>query len=74
MQTLRSILDKLTPEEKRLLEHAFESSVPQYVEWSRGKFIGVDCQKVKNFVTEQQAGRWSAGRIINEKLNKSNLG
>jgi len=59
---LKEILDKLKPEERARLMHAFENHFSQHVKLEGNKFIGVNITG-NNFEIEEQAGVWSYGNV-----------
>lgn len=69
--TMRERLNKLTVDQSRRLQYAFENQFSQYIEIGDGKFIGVGVQSLKHLKIEESAGTWSYGTIqgkSNEKV------
>ena len=60
---IKEILSQLKPEERRLLDYAFEEEFSQYVTLPNNKFVGVNTQHVKHLQIEEQAGKWFYGTI-----------
>jgi hypothetical protein len=60
---IKEILDKLKPDEKRLLMYAFEQDYSQFVRVNTSQFIGVNCHCIKNLEIIESAGKWSIGNI-----------
>lgn len=63
---LKSTLDRLKPEERARLVHAFEQHFSQYIPLPGDKFIGVNITH-PNFIKEESAGDWSYGSITKRK-------
>jgi hypothetical protein len=63
MITIKAIYDKLTPEERRLLNYALETQVGQFVRLSDSRYIGVHVNHIKNLRPEILVGAWAYGRI-----------
>lgn len=61
--TLKEILDKLPKTDRAVLNYSFEHGISQYVQYEPGKYIGVNVQKNKQLITNQEAGQWSSGEI-----------
>lgn len=61
--TLKQALDMLPPEKKAVLMFAFEQQIPQYVELSDGKYLGVKADVFPNLSPETTLGDWSFGAI-----------
>ena len=63
--TISDILKQLPKEDRTLLNYAFEHGLSQYVEYTPGKFVGVNIAKenFKNLTHETVAGNWSKGEI-----------
>jgi hypothetical protein len=60
---LREILNSLTPDQRELLNYAFEHQIGQHVEYETGKFIGVNVENIDYLSVEQSQGNWSSGVI-----------
>lgn len=60
---IKEILDKLKPDQKRLLMYAFENEFSQYITLPDNKFIGVNAHNIKHLQVEEQAGKWAYGSV-----------
>lgn len=60
---IKEILEKLKPEERRLLYYAFEQGFPQHITLPGNKFIGVHTDRIKHLQVEERAGVWSTGKV-----------
>lgn len=60
---IKEILDRLEPDEKRRLVHAFDNNFGQFVELKDGMFVGVNVKESSNFIVTEKVGVWSYGRI-----------
>lgn len=60
---IKETLDRLKPEERRLLMYAFENEFAQYVSLPGNKFLGVNAHSIKHLKIEETAGKWSFGTI-----------
>ena len=63
--SIKSKIEGLTVEQRRLLAHSFDNMFSQVVEYKDGHFVGVhlDLEKHKNLKIEETVGVWSAGTI-----------
>ena len=62
--SIKSILDSLTPEQKRRLIHAFDNGFGQHIILKDNHFIGVNIQGT-NFKILETVGVWSYGTLSN---------
>lgn len=60
---MNEILKSLNTEERRRLMHAFDHGFSQFVEYSEGKFIGVNIPESSNLKIDIKIGAWSIGEI-----------
>ena len=67
--SIKSKIEGLTIEQRRLLAHSFDNMFNQYIEFGNNEFIGVhlDLEKHKNFQVLDSIGVWSYGKINKEK-------
>lgn len=56
-------LDKLTENQRRLLNYAFEHGLSQYVELPGKRFVGVNVDSLKTISIEESVGAWSTGVV-----------
>ena len=64
--SIKDKIEKLTPQERRRLSHAFDCQLAQYVEFGESnEFVGVhlDPKRFPNLHIEKQVGIWSYGTI-----------
>lgn len=64
---IKDVLDTLDHKEKRLLMYAFEHDLTQYINLEDGQYIGVNTNRLKHLVPDQEAGVWSIGKVKNGK-------
>ncbi len=66
--SIKSKIEGLTIEQRRLLAHSFDNMFNQYIEFGDNEFIGVhlDLEKHKNLKIEETVGVWSYGKINKE--------
>ena len=64
--SIKSKIESLTPEQRRLLSHSFDNVFAQVIEFGDNQFVAVhlDVTKHKNLQVEETVGVWSAGKII----------
>jgi hypothetical protein len=60
---IKQDLERLKPEERRLLQYAFENGFPQHVMLPGNRFIGVHADKIRHLDIEERAGVWSTGKV-----------
>ena len=60
---MNKILESLTHEQRRRLMHAFDNNFSQFVEYTDGKYIGVNIPANSNLKVDTQIGVWSTGEI-----------
>ena len=62
---IKSKIEGLTIEQRRLLAHSFDNIFSQYIEFGDNEFIGVhlDISKNKNLQILDSVGVWSYGKI-----------
>lgn len=67
MRSIKEILSDLPDSDKERLYYAFEQALNnEYVEYMKGRFIGVNIDpNMSNLVIDQVAGAYSEGRIVN---------
>lgn len=59
----------LGPEDKAKLDYAFENELSnQWVEYSPGRFIGVNINGLQNLIVEQTAGLYAEGILMQGQL------
>lgn len=73
MISIAHILATLKENERGILNYAHEHHISQFIEFSPGKFIGVDAERIPRLNIEQTSGRWSSG-TINAVLPKEPAG
>lgn len=61
--TIKKILESLTSEQKRRLFHAFDHNFSQHVEYTPGRFVGVNVRGSLNLQIDTLVGVWSTGEI-----------
>ena len=61
--SIKSALEKITPEDKKRLLYAFDNNFCQVVGLSNQRFIGVNCKHVVNLKITEQKGAWATGVI-----------
>lgn len=61
--TVKNVLDNLPKKEKATIMYAFENDLTQFVEYTEGKFIGVNTDCVKMLKPEVKTGPWRLGII-----------
>jgi len=61
--TIKEVLDRLSDEQRRQLNYAFESEVAHYIELADGKFVGVNIERLKHLDVQINTGVWSIGKI-----------
>jgi hypothetical protein len=71
MISISAILKTLKPNERRILDYAHEHGISQYVEFSPGRFVGVDAERISYLAIERSTGRWSTGSIKGRVTNVS---
>lgn len=69
--TIRQILDSLSEQDRRFIQYAFDNQMSQYVEYEKGKFIGVNVDTIKKLNIENSVGVWSIGSIKGASQNES---
>lgn len=57
------VFNKLSPEQQRCLRTAFEEGTTYIIEYSAGKYIGVNVPQTDDFESQEEANRWSVGLI-----------
>lgn len=62
--SLREILQSLSAYDKKLLIEALESGIPSYVEYEKGKYIGVLTISVPTLKPTETHGDWACGDIL----------
>jgi len=64
--SIKSKIEALSVEQRRLLAHSFDNFFSQYIEFGDSQFVGVHLDKIKhkNLKIEETVGVWSAGKII----------
>ena len=60
---IKEVIDKLRPDERRLLMYAFEQEFSQYIRLPGNTFVGVNTQSIKNLEVLETAGKWTYGRV-----------
>lgn len=60
---MKMILQSLEPEDRKRLMYAFDNGFSQYIEYAKGRFIGVHIQNNPNLQTDTRSGVWSIGEI-----------
>lgn len=61
---IREVLDNLTEYERRVLIHSFENDIPQHIEVSKGRFVGVHLDpKNQKYNILESCGVWSIGEL-----------
>ncbi len=62
---IKSKIESLSVEQRRLLSHSFDNMFSQVIEFGENCFIGVhlDPDKHKNLQIEETVGVWSSGTI-----------
>lgn len=63
MDTVKDQIDNLSEADRRLLNYAFESGDAQYIELANGQYVGVYADRIGYLIPEQEAGKWSVGKI-----------
>lgn len=63
MISIKDILGTLTKNQAAILNYAAEHGISQFIEFSPGKFIGVDAERIPYLNIERTTGRWSVGSI-----------
>lgn len=66
MTTIKEIMDSLRPEDRKLLNYAFEHELEQHIRLPDNKYVGVNIRTLKNLKAELAVGLWSYGSIIEE--------
>ncbi len=61
--SLREILNSLSPDQRNLLDYAFEHDIGQHVEYEKDKFIGVNVENIDYLKVVDSRGSWSIGVI-----------
>lgn len=62
--TIKDILEhKITDIQRAQLMYAFEHNLAQFIEFERGKFVGVNTEYIKHLYPETIIGKWSTGII-----------
>lgn len=71
--TLKSVLDSLSEEKRRLLMYAFEYDIEQWIVLPGGKFIGVNIVRVPFLIPDPKmtAGRWCYGDVRGQTESKN---
>jgi len=62
--SIKSLLDELTPEDKRRLMYAFDNGFCQVVGLSDRRFVGVHCEHVVNLEIIERKGNWFCGYLL----------
>ena len=60
---IKDVIDKLQPEQKGQLMHAFENEFSQYIVLPGNKFIGVNVRSVRHLDITESAGVWFYGNV-----------
>lgn len=63
MISISDVIKTLSPNQKAILDYAHEHGISQFIEFSPGKFVGVDAERIPYLGINQSAGRWSIGVI-----------
>lgn len=66
--TISQIMKTIPSMHRDSLMAAFESGTSHYVEWSPGRFLGINTDGISHLLCEQEAGDWREGRIIKVKV------
>lgn len=61
--TLRERLNRLSIDQQRQLQYAFEQQFAQHIDLGDGHYVGVNVKSVKHLKPLEQAGTWSYGEI-----------
>jgi len=61
--TIKEIMAGLSMTDKEQLMTAFEASMTHYIEWTPGRFIGVNTDSVPHLTCCQQSGSFREGTI-----------
>ncbi|MCK9460587.1 MAG: hypothetical protein M0R80_13190 [Proteobacteria bacterium] len=64
---IREVLDNLVERDRRVLLHAFDTDLSQYIETSKDRFVGVHIDpNNKKFKITESVGAWSIGELTHE--------
>jgi len=63
MQTMKEIIDALSPQEKQQLMYAFENGFSQHVRTPGNRFVGVSVDTIQHLSIEKRAGVWAYGTV-----------
>jgi len=61
--TPSEVLKNLCESSRQKLNYAFERDLAHYELYAPGKFIGVNCERIKHLVPNQVSGKWSIGDV-----------
>lgn len=61
---IKELLEKLAPEDRKMLMYAFENLMPKFVVLEGGLFIGVNVTHLPNLKIEEEAGYWACGKVV----------
>jgi hypothetical protein len=61
--TISEIMAQLSILDRERLMISFESGLPCYIEWTKGRFLGVYVDGIPNLVCLQESGLWREGTI-----------
>jgi len=59
--TIKAVYDTLKESEQLTLTYALEHSLSQYIEYKKGKYIGVNTEYISYLTPEVIVGKWSIG-------------
>ena len=61
--TIKHILESMRSADKAKLMYAFEFGIAQYVEYTTGRFVGVNTDRIRNLHPQTKLGDWREGII-----------
>ena len=64
MRKIADIIRTLSELDKATLMAAFEEQIPSYIEYTAGRFIGVNTDAIPHLQCEQKAGSFREGLVI----------
>lgn len=72
MTAVEKALCVLPKDQQSMLQQSFEDGLGRYFAYKPGRFVGVNCHLITNFIIEVQEGFWSLG-ILQEKKDESSV-
>ncbi len=63
MSSISSIFNILDNKQKQILTYALNEGISKHIEFTPGRFIGVNAKHISYLTIEQSNGPWSIGTI-----------